>query len=380
MARPPRTSAPSGAPLIVGGGPTGLAAALFLSHRGIACRVIDAAPAPAATSRALAVNPRTLQLLAGTGVDEAILAEGRPIDTLRIHQDAREQAKISIDYRGLGAAHPLTALPQARTEAMLAAALAERGVRVERGVGLTALNQDAGGVVATLSHADGETEIFAAPIVLGADGAHSVVRHQLGLDFPGSAFPETWLLMDVEIDGPSVNEGWIDFTDDGPLIVLPLYGQVFRLIGFGPPLPPRLPKTWTVGKVVWDSDFHISHRIAAALNVGAVCLAGDAAHIHSPIGARGMNLGIEDAYVFAACAQRFLGGEVGALAAYGASRHKVDGDVVKRIERLTTLARARGPLARKVRAVVLPLMARIKPLQHVFARMGMGLDHPLIIP
>lgn len=363
-------------PLIVGAGPTGLAAALFLSHRGVPARVIDAALKPPVTSRALAVNPRSLSILAGTGVDQAILSEGRPIDILRVHEDGRERAKIEIDIQGLGVASPLIALPQARTEALLAEALAARGVTVERGVGLTALSQDAEGVTATLTN--GET--VAAPILLGADGAHSVTRHQLNLDFPGSAFPETWLIMDVEIDGPSTTEGYIDFTSDGPLIVLPLQDRVFRLIGFGAPLLPRLRRDWNVGAVLWESDFRISHRLASALNVGRVCLAGDAAHIHSPIGARGMNLGIEDAFVFAACAERFLGGEADALAAYGASRHKVDGDVVRRIERLTKAVRARGSIAPTVRAAVLPMVAHIKPLQHVFARMGMGLDHALIIP
>lgn len=367
-------------PLIVGAGPTGLAAALFLVHRGVTPRIIDAAPAPAATSRALAVNPRTLSILAGTGVDLAILAEGRPIETLRVHQDGREQARIEIDWRGMGANHPLIALPQARTETLLAAALRARGVGVERGVGLAGLSQDASGVAAVLTHADGASEIASAPLLLGADGAHSVTRHQLGVDFPGSAFPETWLLMDMEIDGPPTAEGYIDFTADGPLIVLPLQGKVFRLIGFGPPLLPRLRPEWRVGEVLWDSDFHISHRIAAALNVGRVCLAGDAAHIHSPIGARGMNLGIEDAYVFAACAARFLGGDAGALAAYGDSRRTVDAAVVRRIETLTKLVRARGPLAPYVRAAVLPLVAHVRPLQHIVARMGMGLDHPLVIP
>lgn len=367
-------------PLIIGAGPTGLAAALFLVHRGVTPRIVDAAPAPAATSRALAINPRTLSILAGTGVDAAILAEGRPIETLRVHQDGREQARIDIDWRGLGASHPLIALPQARTEALLTAALSARGVAVERGVGLAKLSQDASGVTAVLIHADGESEIAAAPVLLGADGAHSVTRHQLGAGFPGSAFPETWLLMDVKIDGPPKAEGYIDFTDDGPLIVLPLEGDVFRLIGFGPPLPPRLRKDWRVGEVLWDSDFHISHRIATRLNDRRVCLAGDAAHIHSPIGARGMNLGIEDAFVFAACAARFLGGETGTLAAYGMSRHQVDAAVVRRIETLTRLVRARGPIAPHVRAAVLPLVAKVKPLQHIVARMGMGLDHPLVIP
>jgi 2-polyprenyl-6-methoxyphenol hydroxylase-like FAD-dependent oxidoreductase len=370
----------TGRPLIVGAGPTGLAAALFLAERGIAARVVDASATPTTTSKALGVNPRTLDILSGTGVETAIMAEGLAMDVLAVHQDGRLLGEIHIDYPGMDARYPMTILPQARTEALLAEALVKRGGVVERGVGLEGFVQHEDGVIAVLRHADGRKESVEAPIMLGADGAHSVVRHGLGLDFPGSAFPEDWQLMDVELTGVPPRTGWIDFNEEGPFVVLPFDATTFRLIGFGPPLLERLPKGWGVGKVLWQSGFHVSHRIVPTMAVGRVALAGDAAHIHSPIGARGMNLGIEDAYVFAACAGRFLAGEAGALDAYGQNRREVDAAVVKRVERLTNAVRSTSKLGSTLRALAIPVLSRIKPVQRMVARQGLGLDHPLVIP
>ncbi len=363
------------APLIVGAGPTGLAAALFLSHRGIAARIVDAADKPATTSKALGVNPRTMAILKGTGVDEAIAAEGLPMRFLNAHQGGRRLARLEIPVKQVGAAWPMIILPQARTEALLTQALAGRGIKVERGKALTGLVQDGRSVAASLG-----AEVAEAPILLGADGAHSPVRHALGVDFAGSAFPETWQIIDVELEGPEVTEAWANFRPAGPFVALPFNARLWRLIGFGPPLLENLPKGWTAGKVAWVSEFHVSHRVASAFNVGRVCLAGDAAHIHSPIGARGMNLGIEDAWVWAACAEAFLKGESGKLAAYGESRRHFDFGVVKRVERLTNGVRARGPLAAALRPIILPLVAAVPPLRNALLRQAIGLDHPLVIP
>ena len=370
----------TGRPLIVGAGPTGLAAGLFLAERGVAARIVDASPTLTTTSKALGVNPRTLDILSGTGVEAAIMAEGLAMDVLSIHQDGRLLGKIEIDYAGMDARYPMTILPQARTEALLAEALVKRGGAIERGVALESFVQGEAAVTAILRHADGRSEEVSAPILLGADGAHSVVRHGLGLDFPGSAFPEDWQLMDVELTGVPPRTGWIDFSADGPFVVLPFDATTFRLIGFGPPLLERLPAGWEVGRVLWQSGFHVSHRIVPAMAVGRVALAGDAAHIHSPIGARGMNLGIEDAYVFAACAARFLAGEAGALEAYGTSRRDVDAAVVRRVERLTNAVRATGGAGAMLRALAIPVLSRIKPVQRMVARQGLGLDHPLVTP
>lgn len=367
-------------PLIIGAGPTGLAAALFLIERGIKARIVDAAAEPTATSKALGVNPRTLDLLSGTGVEEAILAEGEAMRTLDVHQNGRRLAAIPIDYAGIDARYPMTILPQARTEALLTEALAKRGVTVERGVAFEGLEQTAEAVKATLRHADGRVETATAPAMLGADGAHSPVRHALDIGFPGSAQPEDWSLIDVDIEGAPRGLAWGDFSIDGPFVMLPFKGKRVRLIGFGRPLLDRLPAGWTAGKVHWSSGFHVSHRVAEVMAIGRVALAGDAAHIHSPIGARGMNLGIEDAYVFASCAARFLAGEAGALDAYGKSRRDVDAAVVARVERLTNAVRATGRLPMVMRPIILPLFSRIPAVRRTLMRQAFGMDHPLVIP
>ena len=125
--------------LIIGAGPVGLAAALFLTRRGVPVRIVDADTAPSETSRALGINPRTLALLSDTGVTAAILAEAQPIRALSLHHHGQPLAKIALNAAALGADHPMVILPQARSEAHLTEALSALGVRVERGRGLRGL-------------------------------------------------------------------------------------------------------------------------------------------------------------------------------------------------------------------------------------------------
>ena len=361
--------------LIVGAGPAGLAAALFLSRRGVPVRIFDAGAEPTRTSKALGVNPRTLALLEDTGVSARILAEAQEMRALFLHHNGKPLTTLKPDWKALGATHPMVILPQARTEALLTEALAALGVVPERGKALTALAQTDDVVTANL--ADGET--IRTPLLFAADGAHSTVRKALDLDFPGDGWDEPWKLMDVDIDGLQPDQGWIDLHDDGALIVLPFSGQTFRLIGFGRPLLDDLPSEWTVGTIHWQSDFHISHRMVERMTVGRVCLAGDAAHIHSPMGARGMNLGIEDAFVYAACAADFLNGEAGRLDDYNRIRHPVDAAVVDRVRRLTGMVRNTSPLADWLKGVVPPLLSRLPFVLNAGLRVGMGLDHPVTV-
>ena len=155
------------APLIVGAGPTGLAAALFLHERGVCARVIDAAAEPSPWSRALGVNPRTLELLEPSEVTAAIVAEGTAVERVHVSRMGHSIAVIPLDYAAVGARWPLTILPQARTEMLLREALNQRGVEVERGVRLTAVVQDAGIVLADLAHPDGSVEAARVPFLLG---------------------------------------------------------------------------------------------------------------------------------------------------------------------------------------------------------------------
>lgn len=359
--------------LIVGAGPVGLAAALFLTRRGVVVRILDAEPAPRTTSRALGVNPRTLDLLEETGVTDAILAEAQPIRALALHHRGRPLAKITPDWTALGARHPMVILPQARSEALLIDALSRLGVQVERGCALASIAQTCDAATAVL--VDGQT--ITAPVVFAADGAHSVARRSLEIGFPGDGWPEPWHLMDVDLDGPPADEGWIDFQPDGGFICLPFSGRSFRLFAFGRPLLERIPHGWRVGEIHWRSEFRISHRIAERLTIGRVALGGDAAHIHSPVGARGMNLGIEDAYVFAACAADFLSGQTDRLEAYHGLRHPVDAAVVRNVRALTGFIRNTGPVAELAKRTVPPIAIRFPPLINRVLGIGMGLDHPV---
>jgi 2-polyprenyl-6-methoxyphenol hydroxylase-like FAD-dependent oxidoreductase len=365
-------------PLIAGAGPVGLAAALFLARRGIRTRLIDKATAPSATSRALAVNPRTLHMLEGTGVTEAMLARGQKITEARLYREDRLMARIPLN--SLGGDYPfMLGLSQAASEALLAEALVRAGVgRIERGVELVGCAEHEGMDI-TLA-AGGETEIVRPAWILGADGAHSTVRECLHIGFPGHALDEPFSLVDVPLEGDiDPQAAHIRLFDDGGFLFLvrtvadartekPPY--LWRLIGNAPDLFAQLGDLRPAGPVAWSSSFHVAHRIADHFRRGKAYLAGDAAHIHSPIGARGMNLGIEDAWVFAELAAR------GRLSHYENMRRHVDHEVVQRVEALTALVLGRQPWLRGVRDLILPAILN-SPLRIQVLRTLAGLDHNL---
>ena len=374
-------------PLIVGAGPVGLAAALFLARHDIRTRLIEQSAEPATASRALAVNPRTLRLLEATGVTARMLKRGLKITEACLWRNDQVLARISLSE--LGGTYPfMLALSQATSEGLLAEALAEQGGDVERGVDLVACAEHDGLDVVLARHVGkgggekggGQTEIVRPEWVLGCDGAHSQVRESLHIGFSGHTLAEPWSLMDVPLEGDiNPNAAHIRLFDDGGFLFLlrtvadarvekPPY--LWRLIGNVPDLFARLPDARPAGPAVWSSSFHISHRIADVMCRGRAYLAGDAAHIHSPIGARGMNLGIEDAWVFAELASR------GRLGQYGALRRHVDHDVVRRIEALTTMVIGEQSWVRGVRDLILPAMLNL-PLRGQMLRTLTGLDHKL---
>ncbi len=369
-------------PLIVGAGPVGLAAALFLARHNIPTRLIERSNERAATSRALAVNPRTLRLLEATGVTARMLERGLKITEARLSRNDQVIARIALSE--LGGTYPfMLALSQATSQGLLTEALAEHAGTIERGVELVACAEHDGlDVVLAIggNKGGGQTEIVRPEWVLGCDGAHSQVRESLHIGFNGHTLAEPWLLMDVPLEGDiDPHAAHIRLFDGGGFLFLlrtvadarvekPPY--LWRLIGNVPDLFARLTDARPAGPAVWSSSFHISHRIADVLCRGHAYLAGDAAHIHSPIGARGMNLGIEDAWVFAELAAR------GRLGQYGALRRHVDHDVVKRIEALTTMVIGEQPWLRGVRDLILPAMLNL-PLRGRMLRTLTGLDHKL---
>lgn len=363
--------------LIAGAGPTGLAAALLLARRGVSVRIIDTALQPSMYSKALAVNSRTLEVLQDTGVSDRIVAAGWAVQGASLHQHDRVVLQFDLPTT-LGVRHAMTVLPQARTEAMLAEALQAQGVSVERGVTLKTLTQDDAQVTATLQHLDGREEQAQSALLFGADGAHSAVREALGLDFAGSNLAEPWSLWDLQLH--TSLDPWrahILFEPDGFVFVLRLQDDQWRVIGNGNDPLAALRRIGSLGVVSWQSQFHIGHRVAAQAGVGRVALGGDAAHIHSPLGARGMNLGIEDAYVYADCAADALAGDPARLHDYAVLRHQVHKAVVRRIGAITQLVHGRPPWLRWMRDEVVPLAGHLAFARQLMLRTVGGLDHPL---
>jgi 2-polyprenyl-6-methoxyphenol hydroxylase-like FAD-dependent oxidoreductase len=221
--------------------------------------------------------------------------------------------------------------------------------------------------------------------MLAADGAHSTVRESLGIPFSGSTLAHVWRLADVHIEtGLPEDRAHVFLLSTGFLFALrvvsgepasaeePLWRVItdagdpvesIRELGIG-----RLPQA-----PVWHSEFHIAHRIVDRMSVGPFHLAGDAAHVHSPIGARGMNLGIEDAWAFAELASR------DELHRYGGLRHAVDEAVVRRIGLITRFVSSEARWRRAVRQLAVRMLPRVGFARRQMLRMVTGLDHPLTV-
>lgn len=358
--------APSHATLIVGAGPVGLAAALELDRRGQAVRIVDRAAQPAPESRAIGVNPRSLDILEASGATERILAEGLRINRVRLLSRGRTLGVIAFER--LPHRFPfMTALPQRRTQAILEALLAERGIAVERGVVFEGFEPRGEAMHCRLSGPDGGLEITALRLI-GCDGAHSAVRKAAGIAFEGRAYEHDWTLMDAEAEWPfPPDEAVFAFSESGTLFAIPLVRGAWRLVRNGPDPAALVPEGARIGRVLWQSAFRISHRLAARFRQGALFLAGDAAHIHSPAGARGMNGGIEDAATLAWLIER---GEEGR---YEALRRPAARRVLAQVDRQTRQADAAAwalPLREWLARALLPAA----PVQALAARFITALD------
>ncbi|PWU52667.1 monooxygenase, partial [Micromonospora globispora] len=209
--------------LVVGAGPTGLAMAGQLAATGVRVRVVDRALDRVHESRALAVQPRTLEVLAGLGVTDEMVARGNRAVRLSVHAGGRERSLPLFDLGLHDTAYPyLLFLSQSETERLLGERLATAGVQVERGVELTGLATGEGSAVATLRHPDGRQEQVSARYVVGCDGAHSTVRHLARIGFAGGSYPQTFVLADLEADGVDLGAAHAFLAGRGMLFLFPL--------------------------------------------------------------------------------------------------------------------------------------------------------------
>jgi 2-polyprenyl-6-methoxyphenol hydroxylase-like FAD-dependent oxidoreductase len=299
--------------LIAGAGPTGLVLALWLTKLGVRVRIIDRVAEPGTTSRALAVQARTLEFYQQIGLAQALVDRGHEVAALNLWVKGARAVHVPIGNLGQGLtpfAFPLI-FPQDEHERLLIERLRELGVEVERPVELTAFEDAGGEIRATLSTAGSEvTGTYA--YLAGCDGARSKVREVLNTGFPGGTYDHLFYVADVEAAGPPIDgELHIDLDDADFLAVFPLEvaGRA-RLIGsirddaakdhehlqFDDVRARAMQNLKVeVTRVNWFSTYRVHHRVAQSFRKGRAFLLGDAAHIHSPVGGQGMNTGIGDA-------------------------------------------------------------------------------------
>jgi len=363
--------------LIVGAGPTGLVLALWLVRQGIKVRIVDRSDGPGTSSRAMAVQARTLELYRQLDLADEIVEGG--LRNPAINMWVKGERRARLDFRDAGrdmTPYPFVLIyPQDRHERVLVRRLEEAGVRVERNTELLGFGQGDYGVDARLRGPAGETACRAAWLA-GCDGAHSAVRHQLGSGFEGGTYQHTFYVADVEVAGPSA-DGEIHLSlEDGDFALLLAYdlqGHA-RLIGAvrdaevaeGHELgfeDVRQRAITSLGvkieRVNWFSTYRVHHRVADHYRTGRALLLGDAAHVHSPAGGQGMNTGIGDAINAAWKLAHVVRGRAPdtLIDSYEVERKAFALKLVETTDRVFAFVTADGGFADFVRTRIAPLFA-----------------------
>ena len=363
--------------LIAGAGPTGLVLALWLTRQGVRVRIIDRSAAPGTTSRALAVQARTLELYRQLDLSDTVVREGRKVAGANLWARGEPAARIALAHIGeqLTPYPFLEIYPQDEHERLLLERLQQLGVSVERRTELISFTDDGECVHARLRTPGDKEEISEASYLAGCDGARSIVRDTLGTGFPGGTYRQVFYVADIEGAGPPMNgELHIDLDEADFLGVFPHAGAGrARLVGTVRDERAERPESLrfedvsqraighlglVVDKVNWFSTYHVHHRVAAHFSRGRVFLLGDASHIHSPVGGQGMNTGIGDAINLAWKLAAVLGGRAdeALLATYGAERMGFAQRLVATTDRVFSLVAAQGKLADVVRTRLVPAL------------------------
>jgi 2-polyprenyl-6-methoxyphenol hydroxylase-like FAD-dependent oxidoreductase len=361
--------------LIVGAGPTGLVLALWLTQLGVKVHIVDKTDAAGTTSRALAVQARTLELYRQVDLTDEVLDQGHKVPGINLWVRGKRQTRVSFaDFAGDVTPYGPFILPQDQHERLLIARLEKRGIAVERKTELVSYHQGVDCVVAELRGSSGQVESCAALYLAGCDGARSTVRQAMGSGFPGGTYQHVFYVADVEASGPAMDgELHVDLDEADFLAVFPMQGQgKARLVGtvrdereHGDQLKfadvsDRAIRNMklAVDKVNWFSTYHVHHRVTDRFRDRRVFLLGDAAHIHSPAGGQGMNTGIGDAINLAWKLRAVLAGKAAdkLLDSYEQERMPFARKLVATTDRAFTLATAEGRFADFVRTRIVPVV------------------------
>jgi 2-polyprenyl-6-methoxyphenol hydroxylase-like FAD-dependent oxidoreductase len=377
---------PSTDVVICGAGPTGLLAAGLLARCGVRVRIFDKTDQQAHESRAFGVQPKSLELMLNIGLAEEFMDRGLMASGAQFFVDGRRAAEINFSDIGRDDTPYsfLLMVPQYDIEAILNRDLVRLGVPVEYKTEVTGFKQSASGVVVEARDAAGANIEVECSYLIGADGAHSIVRKTLGLSFEGAPYPQGFLLADCQIDWPCDYDHMKLFVRERSLAAyLPLKGRdMCRLVVIEPSGGEFTPSTTeasgsqslTLDEVQvafreatgmdirlknpgWLARYRIHHRAVDKYGEGRVFVAGDAAHIHSPVGGQGMNTGLQDAanLCWKLAAVLKGGAPTALLTTYNAERWPVGQKILETTDRFFSFVSSQTPWVAALRNALLPI-------------------------
>lgn len=368
--------------LIVGAGPTGMTAAIELRRAGLDVRIIDKSEHLAEHSQAFGVQARTLEQFQRYGIAANFVKRGRKLTKAQFWSEGKNI--LSVPLERISSRYPyILMLAQSEAEAILNEHMESLGVKTERGTELVLLHQRDGEIHAVIRHRGGIEEEVSPDWVIGCDGAHSSIRRQLAIPFEGGGVGLSFFLGDLELDGPDAphEELTVHFHRGDVVFLARMDERLTRaIVAVHSRQGEQLDRELTlkdfqdaldhaaikarVQSAEWMTPFNVQDRQARYYRVGNVFLAGDASHIHSPVGGQGMNTGIQDAanlgWKLAALAR---GGDKNLLDSYEEERGAVGKALLRFTERGLKLATVTNPLVETLRDDLLLILSSLKPVQ-----------------
>ncbi len=366
--------------LIVGAGPVGLFLANECARRGLRWRLVETRSSQSAHSKALAIFPRTLEILDMAGLVDPFLEKANRVTVSRCSDTWTDACSHAVRARGEPVSIHRHGSPGRDREA---AGGRHSGEQSNETTFVSAAEQD--GYVSVTMDRKGEAIKLTASFIVGCDGAHSVVRRLLNLPFEGAEYADSFMLADAETNQAlPADEMQLCPSELGPVAIFPMSATRRRIVATVKNTEGDAPSLDLVRKVLaerapieieahalhWSSYFHIHHRQVAQLRVGRFFIAGDAAHIHSPFGGQGMNTGLHDVWNLVWKLDLVLRGRGSEelLESYSAERRPVIKDVIETTDLLTKAMGTPSKLAQILRDTVIPMVSRLAPFQHAFVQ------------
>ncbi len=350
--------------LIVGAGPTGLTAAVELARNGVIPTIIDKKSAPSDLSKAVGILPNSLEILKASGVTEKLVSHGIQLDEVNLYFDNKKVLNLPLSSAHNNHGYVL-ALPQSETEEILRDKLKSLGGCIQFSKEFMSLKQNENNV--TVTYCDGQDEIY--DYVIGADGIRSSVRKILNIDYDGYELDETWSIADVIADNWDDNKAFTIYRVNkvNVVVIAPIGVNRYRIISNTENALKTLPYKLNILETKREGTFEISVRQASTYQSNRVFLAGDAAHCHSPVGGRGMNLGIADAVKLV---ELILSNQ---SEKYTESRHSFAKKVLKESEEVRKIMTSSSAGKNIITRSALSLCSHVNPIKSKAAKKMLGL-------